>query len=76
MAEALGYRVTDLHREKVMDIDLRGLRREGEWCELDEGEMGMIEEALRVYEAAARGAEGEREEEGGGDEEEEEEEED
>lgn len=44
-----------------MDIDLRGLKGEGDWRPLDKGEMGLIDEALRVYEAAERGGGGGRE---------------
>ena len=46
MCESQGLRVTALHRIHFAGIGLRGLAR-GNWCELDEGEMRIIQQALR-----------------------------
>eukprot|EP00966_Prymnesium_polylepis_P248285 5740512-Prymnesium_polylepis.1 len=45
MCAALGYEVTRLHRERVMGIDLRGLRR-GQWAPLSADEMCVVDAAL------------------------------
>lgn len=55
MMEALGYRVVKLHRVEFMGIQLtNGLNRPGDWAYLDEREMGLVENALRL---AQRGEE-------------------
>lgn len=48
MCEALGYEVLRLHRMKVMSIGLAGLKRAGEWKELDEQERAAIEQAIQL----------------------------
>jgi 23S rRNA pseudouridine2604 synthase len=53
MCEALGFRVVHLHRDQVMGIDLGGLRRPGEWCELRPGELQVVQDALTTAEAAS-----------------------
>lgn len=49
MMEALGLRVVRLHRVRFMGIRLgtNGLKRPGDWARLDEGEMGLVEDAIR-----------------------------
>ena len=48
MLGALGYTVVVLHRTRVMDIDLRGLR-EGECRPLDEAELACLSDAIRRH---------------------------
>ena len=45
MIETLGLRVLTLHRTAFAGISLRGLS-EGNWMELDEAEMGVIERSI------------------------------
>lgn len=47
MCESLGLQVMGLHRVNFAGIGLKGLAR-GNWCELDEAEMGVIQKALGV----------------------------
>jgi len=47
MLATLGYEVEALHREKIMDIGLRGLAK-GQWCPLDSSEMQQIRSALEA----------------------------
>ncbi len=46
MAEAVGLEVYRLHRSQFAGISLRGLRREGEWRELDSYEMHIVNAAI------------------------------
>ena len=43
MLEVLGYTVETLHRMEFMKIGLSPLKRAGDWVELDEEEMKMID---------------------------------
>ena len=45
MCQALGYRVTQLHRVRIMNITIKGLI-EGEWKELTEGERSGLLRAV------------------------------
>jgi 23S rRNA pseudouridine2604 synthase len=49
MCQALGYRVTQLHRTRIMHITVRGLRA-GEWKEL------TSEEREQLFAAVGRGS--------------------
>jgi len=49
MMQALGFRVVKLHRIEFMGIHLtEGLKFPGDWAHLDEGEMELVENALRL----------------------------
>lgn len=49
MMEALGFRVVKLHRVEFMGMQLsRGLDRPGDWAYLNEEEMRLVENALRL----------------------------
>ena len=49
MMQALGFRVVLLHRIEFMGIHLtKGLGVPGDWAHLDEGEMELVENALRL----------------------------
>lgn len=50
MMEALGFRVVKLQRVEFMGILLEsgGLEQPGDWEYLDEGEMRLVEDALRL----------------------------
>ena len=53
MIETLGLRVISLHRTAFAGISLRGLG-EGNWAELEEREMGVIEGCIERAKAASR----------------------
>jgi 23S rRNA pseudouridine2604 synthase len=53
MCEVLGYEVIRLHRERIMSIELGGLRV-GEWVNLTADEMKAIEHALDLLERQPR----------------------
>ena len=63
MCEALGLQVVSLHRTTFAGIGLKGLAR-GNWAELDEAEMGLVQRALGVGEREQRGQRGDRREDG------------
>lgn len=46
MMQALGYEVVKLHRVQFMGITLDPLRRAGEWGDLDQGEMQVVQDVL------------------------------
>ena len=58
MLDAVGYRVTDLHRVEIMGIRLGGLKK-GRWVECDVTEMDIIMRCIRAAEEA--GVEGDDE---------------
>ena len=58
MLDAVGYRVTDLHRVEIMGIGLGGLKK-GRWVECDVTEMDIIMRCIRAAEEA--GVEGDDE---------------
>lgn len=47
MMQTLGYEVVRLHRVQFMGISLEPLQREGEWVDLNEEEMRIVEEVLQ-----------------------------
>lgn len=46
MCEALGYVVVDLHRVKVMDVNLDGLNVPGDWMRLKGKELALVRDVL------------------------------
>jgi len=54
MMEGIGFRVVKLHRVEFMGIHLAGkdgvLERPGDWAHLDEDEMLLVENAIRLAE--------------------------
>lgn len=54
MLDALGYTVLELHRLEVMGVGLSGLK-EGQWRELNRGEMEMVNRALSLAAGAEEG---------------------
>ena len=46
MCAALGYEVVDLHRVKVMDLDLDGLNVPGDWKRLEGAELDLVHDVL------------------------------
>eukprot|EP01039_Chlorochromonas_danica_P009779 gene9781-10814_t len=53
MAEAVGLGVQHLLRVSFAGIELRGLHKPGDWCELDKAEMTIIQSAMRRRAAVA-----------------------
>ena len=47
MLDALGYSVLELHRVEVMGVGLSGIK-EGQWKELNRGEMEKVNRALSL----------------------------
>jgi 23S rRNA pseudouridine2604 synthase len=55
MCQALGYRVVTLHRTRIMNVTVEGLRA-GEWKNLTEAERGALFQALSEADRAAEAA--------------------
>ena len=54
MAEAVGLSVVELHRTGFAGIGLKGLS-EGNWAEFSEGEMSIVQEAIKAHKGNAGG---------------------
>ena len=55
MAEAVGLSVVNLHRTSFAGISLKGVS-EGNWCELSEKEMEVVQHALEVVAVSSPGS--------------------